>query len=128
MSLPLEGIRVAHLGQGAVIPELCRVMAEFGAEVIKVESQVYPDFMRRGGRLDGEPNLNNSAGYNEANRNVKSFAVNLRSEEGLSLVRDLVKVSDVVAENNRAYVTRSWGLDYDSVKEFKSDIVFIFLI
>ncbi|MBH52641.1 MAG: hypothetical protein CL785_05805 [Chloroflexi bacterium] len=125
MSLPLEGIRVAHLGQGAVIPELCRVMAEFGAEVIKVESQVYPDFMRRGGRLDGEPNLNNSAGYNEANRNVKSFAVNLRSEEGLSLVRDLVKVSDVVAENNRAYVTRSWGLDYDSVKEFKSDIVYI---
>ncbi len=126
MKLPLEGIRVVNLGQGAVIPELCRVMGEFGADVINVESEVYPDFMRRGGRTpEGTPDLNNSAGYNEANRGQRSFAVNLRSEEGPDIVRRLIETADVVAENNRAYVTKSWGLDYEGVREFKPDIVYV---
>ena len=126
MTLPLEGIRVVNLGQGAVIPELCRIMGEFGADVIKVESAVYPDFMRRNGRnMEGEPDLNHSPGFNEANRNERSFAVNLRSEEGPDIVRRLIATSDVVAENNRAYVARSWGLDYESVRGFKPDIVYI---
>ena len=126
MKLPLEGIRVVNLGQGAVVPELCRVMGEFGADVIKIESEVYLDFMRRGGRdpETNEPNPNHSAGFNEANRSQRSFTVNLRSEEGPDIVRRLISMSDVVAENNRAYVTRSWGLDYESVRQFKPDIVY----
>jgi benzylsuccinate CoA-transferase BbsF subunit len=124
MPLPLAGIRVISLGVGAVIPELCRIMGEFGADVIKVESRVNVDFMRRIGR-GGPEDVNGSPGFNESNRNKRSIAVNLKTKKGQEIVRRLVKISDVVAENNRAHVVQGWGLDYESVRQLKPDIIYI---
>lgn len=120
---PLEGIRVVDLTIGAAAPELCRVLAEFGAEVIKVESHQNLDFMRRNG-IRGPGDVNGSAGFNEANRNKKSILVNLRTEKGSWIIRELIKVSDVVAENNRGHVVHGWGLDYESVRLIKPDIIY----
>ena len=124
MALPLEGIRVISLSQGAVIPRACALMGQFGADVIKVESRSNFDFMRVVGARAGE-DLNISPGFNEANRNKRSIGITLKSPKGVELVRRLIMMSDVVAENNRGHVVKSLGLDYDSVREFKPDIVYI---
>ncbi|MCX6021365.1 MAG: CoA transferase [Chloroflexi bacterium] len=120
---PLAGIRVVDLTVGAAAPELCRVLAEFGAEVIKVESRENLDFMRRNG-IRGVGDSNGSHGFNEANRNKKSITINMRSAKGRDLVRELIKKSDIVAENNRGDVVGHWGLDYASVREIKPDIIY----
>jgi len=118
--LPLEGIRVISFGTGAVIPDFAKILGEFGAEVIKIEAREFPDFMRT---ID--PDINRVAGFNESNRNKRSFGVNLKTEKGREIVRQLIKMSDIVGENFRGGVMRSLGLDYESVRQIKPDIIYI---
>jgi len=117
---PLKGIRVISLGTGVVVPDFAKILAEFGADVIKIESRGKPDFMRTIG-----PDLNSSAGFNESNRNKRSFGVNLKTEKGREVVRQLIKVSDIVGENFRGGVMKGFGLDYESVRQLKPDIIYI---
>lgn len=124
MALPLEGLRVIALSQGAVIPRACSLMGQFGADVIKVESTLNFDFMRVVGRL-GVENLNNSPGFNEAHCNQRSMGLNIKSAKGVKLLRQLIAVSDVVAENNRGHVMQSLGLNYENVCIFKPDIIYV---
>ena len=75
--LPLEKIRVISFGNGAVVPDCTKILGEFGARVIKIESRANPDFMRTIG-----PDPNAIAGFNESNRNKRSFGVKLNTEKG----------------------------------------------
>ena len=75
--LPLEGIKVLSFGTGGVGPDFGKIMGELGADVIKIESKDNLDFMRTIG-----PDINAIAGFNEANRNKRSFGVNLKSDKG----------------------------------------------
>ena len=106
--LPLEGIRVLSFGTGAAVPDCCKILGELGADVIKIESKENPDFMRTIG-LD----INNIAGFNESNRNKRSFGVNLKKDGGREIVKRLIKMSDILAENFRGgvvnYPPASWG-------------------
>ena len=120
MQRPLEGIRVLSLCVGAVMPELTKLMAEYGADVVKIETELVPDFMRR---IAGD--LNNSAGWNEANRNKRSFAVNLKSDEGLGLVKQLAAKADVMGENYRGGVVEDWGLGYEAIREINESIIYV---
>ena len=117
---PLAGIRVVSLGTGGVVPDCVKTLAEMGADVIKIESKQNLDMMRTiGGDIDGVP------GFNEINRNKRSFGVNLKTESGRELVRRLLEKSDVVTENFRAGVVERLDLDYESVRQIKPDIVYL---
>jgi len=117
---PLEGIRVISFGTGAVIPDFGKILGELGADVIKIESIENLDMMRTIG-----PDMNNIASFNEANRNKRSFGVNLKAEQGRELVRELIGITDIVGENFRGGVMDNLGFDYESVQRLKPDIIYI---
>jgi crotonobetainyl-CoA:carnitine CoA-transferase CaiB-like acyl-CoA transferase len=98
----------------------------YGAEVIKVESTVRPDSSRGSpqpdSRLDGEP-WNNGGAYHETNRNKLGLTLDLSTERGKELFRELVSISDVVAQNFPPRVMRNFGLDYPNLKKVKPDII-----
>jgi len=119
-SAPLNGIRVICFSTGAVMPDFGKILGELGADVIKIESMENLDFMRTIG-----PNMNNIPGFNESNRSQRSFGVNLKTEKGKELVRELIAISDIVGENFRGGVMKSLGLDYDRVCQIKPDIIYI---
>ncbi len=117
---PLEGIRVISFGVGIVIPDLGKTLGQLGAEIIKIETSTYPDFMRT-----IVPDPNNSPGFNESNRNHKCFGVNLTADRGKELILELIKTVDIFAENYRGDVMERLGLDYDSVKKINPEIIYI---
>jgi crotonobetainyl-CoA:carnitine CoA-transferase CaiB-like acyl-CoA transferase len=121
---PLAGIRVLNLGVGAVVPELASLLALLGAEVIKIESRRYVDFLRRAG-IGRQGEHDGSPSFNQLNLGVLSCAVDLATEAGRELVRRLAACCDVVLENMRGPVVRRWGLDYEGVRAVKPDIVYL---
>jgi len=122
--LPLSGIRVLDLGVGAVVPEAAAMLAAFGADVIKVESRVYPDFLRRNG-MDGPEDVDASPTFNQLNLGVQSIAVDMRDKRGRELVKSLVPACDIVMENMRGGVVANWGLDYSGAAALRPDVVYL---
>jgi crotonobetainyl-CoA:carnitine CoA-transferase CaiB-like acyl-CoA transferase len=120
---PLRGIRVLDLGVGAVVPELASLMALLGAEVIKVESRRYVDFLRRAGGGTGDYNA--SPTFNQLNLGVLSAAIDMSTEAGRETVRRLVAHCDIVMENMRGDVVPGWGLDYEHAREIRPDIIYL---
>ena len=116
----LEGIMVISFGQGAVVPDAGKILGELGANVIKIESSEHLDFVRT---LNTNKNI--IAGFNETNRNKRSFGVDLRSDKGKDIVKRLIRMSDVVAENFRGGVVKSLGFSYQEVRKIKPDIIYI---
>lgn len=121
---PLAGLRVLNLGFGAVVPEAASLLALLGADVIKVESRRHLDFLRQS-RLPGADSHDSSPTFNQMNLGVKSLAVDMSTEEGRALVRDLALKCDVVMENMRGPVTARWGLDYATLSAVRPDIIYL---
>ncbi len=119
-SAPLKGIKLICFGTGAVIPEWGKALGELGADVIKIESRDNPDFVRTIG-----PDMNNIHGFNESNRNQRSFGVNMKTEKGKELVAKLIETADIVGENFRGGAVASMGVDYEDVRKIKPDIIYI---
>ena len=119
----LAGMRVINLGVGAVGPELCWVLRELGAEVIKIESGAYPDFMRR---LTPElDNPNTSFPFNDDGRGQKSVCLDMRSARAREIALQLCARADVVVENHRGGVVRAWGLDYPDVRRVHPAVIYV---
>jgi len=118
--LPLENVRVLSFGTGGVGPDSCKILGELGADVIKIESKDNLDFMRTIG-----PDINNIAGFNEANRNKRSFGVDLKSDKGKELVGQLIQKSDILVENFRGGVMTSLGFGYESVRALNPKIIYV---
>jgi crotonobetainyl-CoA:carnitine CoA-transferase CaiB-like acyl-CoA transferase len=116
---PLHGLRVLDFGIGGVGVETSRLLAEYGAEVIKVETRTYPDFIRLVALSETSPSFASSS------RSKRSFGCNVKTDEGLAIVRDLVAKSDVLVENSATGVMESLGLDFNSLKEINPDLVMI---
>src|SRR4051794_14130640 len=95
-SLPLQGIRVIELCTGAAGPTVAKAMAEYGAEVLRIESRRHPDTHRGG---PNRARWNVSPTFVKLHRNKKSVTLNLYTERGRELLADLIRVSDVVVEN-----------------------------
>jgi len=110
-------------GVGAVVPGFGRTLAELGAEVVKIESRVRPDFLRRLSFQPDSPNC--SWPFNDENRNQKSVCLNLRSPRGRELALALCAHADVVAENHQGGVMRRFGLDYADVARVRPDVVYL---
>ncbi len=110
--LPLKGIRIIDFTWVVAGPVATRILADQGAEVIKIERKV-PGYM--GPRRTGlQGNLN---------RDKLSVAINMAEPRGIELARRLVAMGDVVIDNFSARVMRQWGMDYESLRAVKPDII-----
>ena len=110
-SLPLTGLRVLELGSFIAGPFAGQLLGDLGAEIIKIESPGTGDPMRAWGvTIDGR-----SLWWPAIARNKQSVAVDLRTDRGRDLVRDLVGHVDVVIENFKPGTLAKWGLAYDVV-------------
>ena len=118
----LAGVRVISFGVGAVVPELCSVLAELGADVVKIESQASLDFLRR---LTPDPESpNRSWMFNDENRGQRSVCLDLRTPRGRELALRLCAAADVVAENRHGGLVQRWGLDYEDVRRHRPDVIY----
>ena len=118
---PLDGIKVLELGQLIAGPQAGCVLAYFGAEVIKVESPGDGDPIRTWRVLDSE---GTSFWWQSIARNKKSVTVNLKSDKGRELVRQMINEVDVVIENFRPGTMEKWGLAPDSFKATNPALVY----
>jgi crotonobetainyl-CoA:carnitine CoA-transferase CaiB-like acyl-CoA transferase len=116
----LDGIKVIELGQLIAGPFCGQVMADFGAEVIKVEPPGKGDEIRQWGRLDkdGDP-----VWWSVIARGKRSVTLDLRTEEGQTVLRDLVREADVLIENFRPGTMERWGLGYDRLSEINPGLI-----
>ena len=103
---PLDGVRVLELGNYIAAPTAGRMLADFGAEVIKVERPVTGDELRNWRLYSGDTSML----YRTINRNKKSIVIDLKTEQGRDIVLDLVRHCDVVLENFRPGTLERWGL------------------
>ncbi len=103
---PLAGIRVLELGNYIAAPTAGRMLADFGAEVIKVERPVTGDELRNWRLYDGDTSML----YRTINRNKKSIVLDLKTERGRGIVLDLLRHCDVLLENFRPGTLEKWGL------------------
>ncbi len=117
--LPLEGLRVVDFGHGGVGVEAGRLFAEYGADVIKIESRAYPDFIRL---VSGSEM---SASFASSSRSKRSLGVNIKTPEGLALVRELIRAADVVIENNSTGTMDDIGLGWSVLEELNPDLVMV---
>lgn len=126
--LPLTGIKVLDLTRVLAGPLSAQMLGDLGAEVIKIERPGGGDDARAFGPPylkdpEGKANNNNSF-YLCANRNKKSVTVNLASEEGQDIVRELAKTCDVMMENYKVGDLKRYRLDYESIKAINPSIVY----
>ena len=118
---PLAGVRVIECGVLLAGPFCARLLADFGAEVIKIEPPHEGDPMRTTGQAleDGK-----SLWWPSIARNKKCITLNLRVPEGQELLRKLVAQADVVIENFRPGTFEGWGLGYDVLRQLNPGLVF----
>lgn len=115
----LSGIRMLDFTRALAGPSCSRMFAEMGAEVIKIEAAPKGDLTRAMTKLRAD----RSFYYVQQNLNKKSVCIDLRSPEGMDLVRELVPHCDVVVENFRPGVMAGMGLDYDALRKLREDII-----
>jgi len=123
MDKPLQGIRVLDLSRILAGPWCSQHLADLGADVIKVEHPQRGDDTRGW----GPPYLKDTkdaAYYLTANRGKRSIGVDISRPEGQAVIRELVAGCDVVLENFKVGGLKRYGLDYDSLKQIKPDLVY----
>lgn len=126
--LPLSGIRVTDFSWIVAGPQCTRILADLGAEVIRVENESNLDSTRLGMQRPGaEPSYNGSGMFNNLSRNKKSMTVNLHHPAGHEVVERLIAKSDVVVENFSAGVLERLGLGWERQREINPGIVYLSL-
>jgi formyl-CoA transferase len=119
---PLDDIRVVEMGQLLAGPFCGQLLADFGAEVIKVEPPGVGDPMRQWGR---ERPYGKSLWWPIVARNKRSVTIDLRTPEGQDVARRLIATADVLVENFRPGTLERWGLGYDRLAEENPGLVLI---
>ncbi len=120
---PLQGIRVADFSVHAAGPFAGVMLAEMGADVIKVESAARLDITRRPHAMYGKP----PSSFEQVNANKRSVTLNLKEPRAVELALELVRISDLVLENFRPGVMDRLGLGYPRLREIKPDIILVSL-
>ena len=120
--LPLEGIRVCDFSWIVAGPQATSILADLGAEVIKVENEDHLDTVRR---MPGEPGPNRRGMHNNINRNKLSITANLGHPGGRELVERLIAVSDLVVENFSPGAFARMGFPYEHLRKLCPDIVYL---
>jgi crotonobetainyl-CoA:carnitine CoA-transferase CaiB-like acyl-CoA transferase len=126
--LPVEGVRVCDFSWIVAGPQATRILADLGADVVKVENESYLDSMRVGLQADPErPSYNGSGFYSNFNRNKKGITANIHHPKGREVVERLIAQSDVVVENFSAGAFERMGFGWDRLRELKPDIIYVSL-
>jgi formyl-CoA transferase len=118
---PLKGIKVIELGTLIAAPFCSRILAEFGAEVIKIESPDGGDQLRQWRKMYEGTSL----WWYVQSRNKKSLTVNLRVPEGQAIVRKLCADADIVIENFRPGALEKWNLGYDELAKINPRLIMV---
>lgn len=118
---PLAGVRVVELTKVWAGPYAGKLMAFLGAEVIRVESEASLDVTR----FYGVDDINNAPGFKSVNPQKLSVQIDMKSADGIKLILDLVRKSDILIENLRPGAVDRLGLGYDAVRAVKPDIVYV---
>lgn len=125
---PLAGVRVLEPGQLIAVPFAARLLADLGAEVIKIESPVRLDTHRQTTYPDNEPGehfWDRGGTYYSENRGKLGMTLDLRLADAVDAFRDLVRVSDVVMENYTPRVMLAFGLDYPALTGIRPDVIML---
>jgi len=117
MEKALQGLRVIDFTWVLAGPFATRILAEYGAEVIKVQSEV----------TMGATQHNLSGYFNTWNRNKLGIALSLSQPQGIEVAKRLIQISDVVVENFSPRVMENWGLDYPTLRKIKPDLIMLSL-
>ena len=116
---PLDGVRVLELGNYIAAPTAGRMLADFGAEVIKVERPATGDELRNWRLYGGDTSML----YRTINRNKKSIVLDLKADRDRAIALDLIRHSDVLLENFRPGTLEKWGLGPDVLDSVNPDLV-----
>jgi len=121
MDMPLEGVRVLDLSRVFAGPMCGMVLADFGAEVVKIEHPGRGDDTRDWGMRVGKTT---TTYFNAMNRNKRSITVDLQTPEGVKLIHDLLPQFDVVIQNFKTGGADKLGLGYEQLKAIKPDLIY----
>ncbi|MFZ5675833.1 MAG: CaiB/BaiF CoA transferase family protein [Pseudomonadota bacterium] len=127
MAGPLQNIRVLDLTRVLAGPWATQILADFGAEVIKVEKPGEGDDTRGWGPpflVNPDGSRGDAAYYLSANRGKQSVAIDMAKPEGQKLLRELARHSDVVMENFKVGGLKKYGLDYESLKAINPKLIY----
>ena len=120
--LPLAGVRVLDVSQVMAGPYCSMLLADLGADVIKVEPPGTGDQTR--GAMGFKMKGSDSMGFLNMNRNKRSITLNLKTEAGKQVFLDLVKTADILVENYRPGVMKKLGVDYPALKTINPGLVY----
>ncbi len=122
----LDGVRVVDftwIGAGSYTTKM---LADMGADVIKIESSTYPDSLRLSAPFkDRVPGINRSGYFADRNTSKRSMVLNLKTPEGIDLVKRLIAACDVVANNFTPGTMERLGLGYDTLRSFNPGLIYI---
>ena len=125
---PLAGVRIIEMGQLIAIPCAMKLLADMGAQVIRLESTGRLESYRSDSvylnEVDGEF-WNRGANFYEQNRNKLGITLDLARPEGLAILKNLIAVADVFAENFTPRVIKNFGLEYSDLRQIKPDIIMV---
>lgn len=113
------GVRVLEIGQYIAAPVAARMMSDMGAEVFKIELPPYGDMMR----VYSSPGVGPGTPFIGENRGKKSICIDLKRPEGIAVLRDLVKHSDVLVENFTPGVLAKYGVTYENFKPLNPRLI-----
>lgn len=119
---PLSGVRVLDIATRLAGPFCATLLAEFGAEVIKVELPGQGDPFRYIGTMT---ETGSTLNWLSENRNKKAITLDLRKKEGADILKRLVADCDILVENFRPGTLEGWGLGYETLKSIKEDLILI---
>jgi crotonobetainyl-CoA:carnitine CoA-transferase CaiB-like acyl-CoA transferase len=120
--LPLAGVRVLDVSQVMAGPYCCMLLADLGADVIKIEPPGAGDQTR--GAMGFKMKGSDSMGFLNMNRNKRSVTLNLKTEAGKKVFFELVKTADILVENYRPGVMKKLGIDYPSLQHLNPGLVY----
>lgn len=118
----LEGVRVLDLSRVLAGPYCTMILGDLGADIIKVEAPGVGDDTRRWGPPFTEGG--ESAYFLCVNRNKRSMTLNLKSDQGIQILKDLIQQSDVLVENFRVDTMDRWGLNYEKLQQLKPGLIY----
>jgi len=123
---PLDGVRITDfcwIGAGSYTTKL---LADMGADVLKIESSSYLDSLRLSAPYkDKIPGVNRSGYFADRNTSKRSVAINLKNPKGVELIRQLIGKSDVVSNNFTPGVMEKFGLGYEAVREIRPNVIYL---
>jgi crotonobetainyl-CoA:carnitine CoA-transferase CaiB-like acyl-CoA transferase len=124
--LPLAGIKILDLFWVIAGPVATRMLADYGATVIRVESSGHPDTLRVSPPWQyGQPHPEGAAGFQSANANKLGLSLDFSSEQGREILRDLVRWADVVTESFAPGVMAAHGLDWEKLRRIRPDLIML---